>query len=132
MNESVNPYQMFIDVLAHRYSGEQKKALTGEFVAAYSEVNHLLARTKGKLPRGVWSDCAAELERCVDLYRSAWREFASGVDDYVSSVGSGVVVSSSLGPDTTQAFQAAVDGLCVTLASLRREASLIGCESWKY
>lgn len=130
MDAYVNSYQVFIDVLAHRHAGAHRRALTGDFVAAYVEVNHLLARTKGKLTDAVWSDCAAELERCMSLYESAWRRFSVKVGDGVSVDDVGAAVSPSLGPETTQAFQAAVDGLRAALDVMRRESRLVGCVSW--
>lgn len=126
MDAYVNPYQVFIDVLSHRHSGAQRKALTGDLIAAYSEVNHLLGRTKGKSMGVVWFDCSAELERCMNLYKTAWDRFAAGVGDGAPSV----APSPLLGPETTRAFQAAVDGLRASLDVLRRESRLVGCESW--
>ncbi|MET8402722.1 hypothetical protein [Streptomyces sp900116325] len=130
MDTYVNPYQVFIDVLAHRHAGAHRRALTGDLIAAYAEVNHLLARTKGKLAGAVWSDCAAELERCMSLYESAWRRFSAEISDGVSGDDVKVTPSPSLGPETTQAFQAAVDGLRAALGAIKKESRLVGCESW--
>jgi hypothetical protein len=127
-----NPYQAFIDVLAHRYAGAQRKALTGDLIAVYAEFNHLLGRTKGKLAVAVWAGCADELLRCMSLYESAWRRFAAEVGKYVSGDDVDVPSSSSLGPETTQAFQEVLDGLWAALDVLRRESRLVGCEAWVY
>ncbi|MFF4922745.1 hypothetical protein ACFY4B_19370 [Kitasatospora sp. NPDC001261] len=129
MDGHTDPYKVFIDVLAHRHAGAQRQALTGESIAAYTELNHLLGRTKGTLARTVWLDCADELDRCVSLYRGAWARFASVVgNDYPN--GADTAPSPELGPETTRAFQEAADGLRAALAVLRREARLLGCESW--
>ncbi|MDP5309421.1 hypothetical protein [Streptomyces poriferorum] len=129
MDGYASPYQVFIDVLAHRHAGGHRRALTGELIAAYAELNHLLACTKGTLAGAVWADCGDELERCMSLYRSAWIRFVAMVgDDYPNGVGT--VPSPTLGPETTQAFQAAADGLRAALDVLRRESHLLGCESW--
>jgi hypothetical protein len=109
MEASSSPYQVFIDVLVHRHAGERRLALTGELIAAYAEINHLLARTKGNRPWAVWSDRATELERCMSVYRSAWQRFITGISAFTE--GGSATVSPSLGPETTQAFQEAVDGL---------------------
>ncbi|MBC3844677.1 hypothetical protein GXW82_44250 [Streptacidiphilus sp. 4-A2] len=131
MDAYVNPYQVFIDVLAHRYSGAQRRALTGDLIAAYAEINHLLARTKGKLRGAVWSDCAAELERCMSLYGAAWRRFSAEIfDGDTCDDGASISPSPLLGPETTQAFQEAAEGLRAVLDAMRRESRLIGCESW--
>ncbi|MEU9130522.1 hypothetical protein AB0D08_20890 [Kitasatospora sp. NPDC048540] len=120
---------MFIEVLTHRHAGAHRRALTGELIAAHEELNHLLARTKGTPIREVWADCAAELDRCTGLYRSAWARFAAAVgNDYPQ--GSDTEPPPSLGPETTQAFQAALDGLRAALGTMRTEARRLGHESW--
>ncbi|SEN18651.1 hypothetical protein [Actinacidiphila rubida] len=122
-------HQVCADVLTHRHAGAQRCALTGEFIAAYAELNHLLARTKGTLPGAVWAECGSELERCTALYRSAWARFVAFVpDDYPHGVDT--APPSTLGPETTEAFRSAANGLRAVLAVLRREARRLGCESW--
>ncbi|MBR7837801.1 hypothetical protein KDL01_31290 [Actinospica durhamensis] len=128
----MNPYQVFIDVLDHPHTGARRQALTGEMIAVYTEVNHLLARTKGKLAGGVWRDCAVELDRRMGHYRSAWQQFSTGIDAILSSGIADTVAQRSLGPETEQAFQEALDGLCAALDVVRSEARRIGIESWKY
>ncbi|GAA1361823.1 hypothetical protein [Streptomyces beijiangensis] len=128
MDAYVNPYREFIDVLAHRHAGEHRKALTGELIAAYAEMNNLLASTKGKLTAPVWYDCADELERCTSIYTTAWRRFASEISQFL--LDADLDVSPSLGPETTQAFQASVDGLRAALDVMRRASRQVGCESW--
>jgi hypothetical protein len=98
-------------------------------IAAHAELNHLLARTKGTLARTVWADCGDELERCMSLYRSAWTRFVAMVPDHYPN-GVDTVLPPTLGPETTQAFQAAADGLRAALDILRSECRLLGCESW--
>ncbi|MEU6234947.1 hypothetical protein [Kitasatospora sp. NPDC047058] len=131
MDGYANPDQEFIDVLAHRYAGAHLRFLTGELIAAHAELNHLLARTKGRLARATWADCGDELHRCTSLYRSAWARFAAAVGDDFPN-GADTMPSPTLGPETTQAFQAAVDGLRGALEVLRRESRQLGCESWVY
>lgn len=122
----VNPDQLFIEVLSHRFSGSQRRALTGKMITAHAEVNHLLAGTKGGAIGDAWWDCAAELERCTSLYRTAWQRFAAAVGDGVWDT----PPSPTLGPETTEAFQSAVEGLRAALDVLRREARLVGRDSW--
>lgn len=132
MTTYATPYQVFIDVLAHPYAGAHRQALTGELVAAYTELNHLLARTKGKLEGRVWGDCCTELDRWMGLYRSAWQQFSAGVSAILSSGDAYAAARPSLGPETTQAFQEALDGLRAALDVMRREARAVGYESWTY
>ena len=122
----VNPDQLFIEVLSHRFSGSQRRALTGEMITAYAEVNYLLAGTKGGAIGAAWGDCAAELTRCTSLYRTAWQRFAAAVGDGVWDT----PPSPTLGPETTEAFRSAVEGLRAALDVLRREARLVGLDSW--
>ena len=72
MIDDHNPYQVFIEVLSFRHATTHQIALTGEMIAAYAEMNHMLGRSKGFIARDVWADSASEVDRCVDLYRSAW------------------------------------------------------------
>ncbi|WP_326575251.1 hypothetical protein OG539_19460 [Actinacidiphila glaucinigra] len=129
MGEYTSPYQVFIDVLAHRHAGAHRRSLTGELIAAYAELNHLLARTKGTLATTVWADCGHELARCMGLYTSAWTRFVAMVGDHYPD-GADTVPPSTRGPETTRAFQAAADGLRAALDVLRGESRLLGCESW--
>ena len=122
----VNPDQLFIEVLSHRFSGSQRRALTGEMITAYAEVNHLLAGTKGGAIGDAWWDCAAELTRCTSLYRTAWQRFAAAVGDGVWDI----PPSPTLGPETTAAFRSAVEGLRAVLDVLRGEARLVGGDRW--
>ncbi|MDX2732903.1 hypothetical protein [Streptomyces sp. PA03-2a] len=130
MDSYTNPNQEFIEVLAHRHAGAHRQALTGELIAICAEMNHLLARTKGTMAPAVWADCGDELVRCLGLYRKAWTRFAAMVDDYLH--GGDTAPSPSLGPATTQAFQAAVEGARAALDVLRGEALRLGCESWAH
>lgn len=132
MEAYANPYQTFVDVLAHPYAGAHRQALTGELIAAYVEMNHLLARTKGKLAEGVWRGCAVELEECMDLYRSAWRQFSAGVAAILASGDADAAARLSLGPETTQTFLEALDRLRAALDVMRGEARLVGQESWNF
>ncbi|MER7585223.1 hypothetical protein [Kitasatospora sp. NPDC097691] len=128
MDSHTGPYRDFIEVLAHPHAGAHRQALTGELIAAYAEMNHLLARTKGTMATAVWAECSGELLRCTALYRNAWIRFAAVVDDYPN--GADIVPSQALGPETTQAFQTAVDGLRAALDVLRAEARRLNCETW--
>jgi hypothetical protein len=99
--------------------------LTGDMISAYSEMNQLLGRTKGKLPPASWAELADELVRCTDLYTSAWSAYLYHVD-------SDPELRLERGRDATRAFQAAVDGLRTALDTLRRDASLINIVSWPH
>ncbi|MFD7026549.1 hypothetical protein ACFWAR_00740 [Streptomyces sp. NPDC059917] len=122
----VYPDQLFIEVLNHRFSGSQRRALTGEMITVCEEVNYLLACTKGGAIGGAWHQCAAELTRCTSLYESAWQRFAAAVGDGTWET----PPSPTLGPETTQAFRSAVEGLRAALDVLRRETRLVGLDSW--
>ncbi|MFD8782523.1 hypothetical protein [Kitasatospora sp. NPDC059599] len=130
MDSHTGPYQDFIEVLAHPHAGAHRQALTGELIAVYAEMNHLLARTKGTMATAVWAECGDELLRCTALYRNAWTRFVAGVDDCLN--GADIVTSPLLGRETTQAFQAAVAGLRAALDVLRAEARRLDCESWAH
>jgi hypothetical protein len=120
-----NPYQVFVDVLSYRLTGTHQLALTGEMIAAYAEMNHILGRTKGKLDRDVWAECGDELIRWGNHYESAWTGFREASSHDPES-------QSRPGPDVTRGFQDAVDGLRAVLEVLRREFELMGKDSWKY
>ncbi|MFC8454409.1 hypothetical protein [Kitasatospora sp. NPDC057223] len=130
MDSYASPYQEFIEVLAHSHAGAHRKALTGQLIAVYAEMNHLLAGTKGTMAPAAWADCGNELSRCMGLYRNAWTRFVAVVDDYLN--GADIAPSSSLGPETTQAFQAAVDGARAALDVMRTEARRLGREGWAH
>jgi hypothetical protein len=128
----VNPYKGFIDVLAHPRAGAHRLALTGELIAAYAEMSYLLACTKGSLvPQVVWLDCARELERGISTYRDAWRRFATEISPIVEGHDFDATVSPLIGPETTQAFQEAVDRVRGALDLMRREAPSVGVESFR-
>jgi hypothetical protein len=92
-------------------------------IAAYAEMNHLLGRTKGKLARTVWGECADETVRCSRLYEATWTGFTDGLCDDPE-------VDPRPGLDVTRDFQDAVDGLRAALDVMKRESGHIGMVSW--
>ena len=102
-------YGVFVEVLSDKGISHHRAALTGELIAAAAELDHLLARTRGRVDRAVWSSCAADLAGAVGLYTDAWKESANGME---------------------WAFQDAVDKCRSALDAMRGELWRLGEESW--
>jgi len=122
-DDQVNPYEVFVDVLSYRYTGAHQRALTGGIIAAYAELNHLLGRTKGRLPGATWADCADTLLECTELYEAAWMEFKQTlVRDSESDLRPGQAL--------TRAFEVTLDMLRTALERMRDECGRMGMLPW--
>jgi hypothetical protein len=104
-------YGVFAEVLSDKQISHRRAALTGEMTALAAELEHLLARAKGRTDRAVWSSCSADLARSVRQFTEAWRGRASE-------------------PDSELAFQDAVDRCRGALDVMRGELWRLGEESW--
>ena len=102
-------YGIFVEVLSGTQVGHRTAALTGELIAVAAELDHLLGRTRGRIDRGVWKECAGDLAASLRLYADAWRSSAS---------------------EAELAFQDAVDQCRRALDTMRGELWRLGEESW--
>jgi hypothetical protein len=105
--------RMGAEILTHEGATGKQCALTGEVIAAYCEINHILAFTKGGvLERPEWLRIADELDRHTARFRSAWQDSAA--------------------PDArvTQGFQEAAEGLRALLTRARSAGEDLGVTHW--
>ncbi|MEZ0112462.1 hypothetical protein ABH920_006484 [Catenulispora sp. EB89] len=116
-----------IEILGRPNMLGECRALAARMIAADEEINHILARTKrnGTLAQSVWSACAAESERSINLYVAEWRRFKARVaDDHECR--------RRPNPSEVKVFEGAVAGIEGALGTLRQEFALLGKTSWVY
>jgi len=120
MSEDTTPYSIFIEVVAFERPSTRWRILTGEIIAAYAEANQLMGSTKGRMDPGDWSDQAVIMEKSLDLYRSAWKEFSRRLDS------EGFDSASEFGPQVTSAFSEAAEGFKQVCETLRAFVASVG------
>ncbi|MFD0631499.1 hypothetical protein ACFQ9X_07505 [Catenulispora yoronensis] len=116
--------RMGAEILSHENVTGKQCALMGEVIAAYCEINHILACTKGGvLERAEWVRIADELDRHTARFRSAWQEFKTApiVDE------NGLVW---VDRRVTRGFQEAAEGLRTLLTEARAVDEELGVSRW--
>lgn len=119
MEAHVNPYSLFIEVLSYPHTPARLAMLTGEMIAMHAELNQLFGRTKGKIDRVIWDECADKFAKLFGLCESAWGRF-------VATISGDAGYDSNAGACLVETFRNAVDDTRIVLDTMRREMGSLG------